>query len=180
MNDKNSFWNQAAKAGLVLGGVSALYLMVTYLLGLINSSGFVKILLSVVGALLWAAKFAACVYLMKSFIQKFANGQPEESGGRKLSAFSYGALVSFLSALIYSAVYLAYNTYIVPEIFDQLMESYRNMPIMTSETLETIEQIMPKMPTIMFFSNLIYCTLFGIIVTAFVSKNTESSNPFKN
>lgn len=60
MNDKNSFWNQAAKAGLVLGGVSALYLMVTYLLGLINSSGFVKILLSVVGALLWAAKFAAC------------------------------------------------------------------------------------------------------------------------
>ena len=60
------------------------------------------------------------------------------------------------------------------------MESYRNMPIMTSETLETIEQIMPKMPTIMFFSNLIYCTLFGIIVTAFVSKNTASSNPFKN
>lgn len=100
MNDKNSFWNQAAKAGLVLGGVSA--------------------------------------------------------------------------------VYLAYNTYIVPEIFDQLMEAYRNMPIMTSETLETIEQIMPKMPTIMFFSNLIYCTLFGIIVTAFVSKNTASSNPFKN
>ena len=92
---------------------------------------------------MWAAKFAACVYLMKSFIQKFANGQPEESDGRRHSAFSYGALVSFLSALIYSAVYLAYNTYIVPEIFDQLMESYRNMPIMTSETLETIEQIMP-------------------------------------
>ena len=54
------------------------------------------------------------------------------------------------------------------------------MPMMTCETLETLEQIMPKMPTIMFFSNLIYCTLFGIIVTAFVSKNTGSSNPFKN
>ena len=83
-------------------------------------------------------------------------------------------------ALIYSAVYLAYNTYVIPEIFDQLMERYRTMPMMTSETLETLEQIMPKMPTIMFFSNLIYCTLFGIIVTAFVSKNTGSSNPFKN
>lgn len=180
MNDKNSFWNQAARAGLVLGGISSLYLIVTYLLGLINSSGFVNILLSVVKALLWVAKFAACIYLMKMFIQKFANGQSEESDGRKHSAFSYGALVSFLSALIYSAVYLAYNTYIAPELFDQIMEMYRTMPMMTSEALETVEQIMPKMPTIMFFSNLIYCTLFGIIVTAFVSKNTESSNPFKN
>ena len=76
MNDKNSFWNQAAKAGLVLGGVSALYLVITYLLGLINSSGFVKILLSVVEALLWAAKFAACVYLMKMFIQKSIKRTP--------------------------------------------------------------------------------------------------------
>ncbi len=175
MNGNNSFWNQAARSGLVLGGVSSLYLALTHLIGLINLSGLTAILIFILNAILWIAKFAGCIYLMMLFISRYRQSQPEDSSKSRPSAFSYGALVSFLSALIYSAVQLAYTTYIVPDYYETISEVYKMAIDQTA-----LEQIISKMPIIMFFSNLIYCTLFGIIVTAFANKRSASSNPFKN
>ena len=70
MNERNTFWNQAAKAGLVLGGVSVAYLALTYLLSLVNGEGFVLILMSIIKALLWVAKLFGCIYLTPCRLRK--------------------------------------------------------------------------------------------------------------
>ena len=36
MSERNTFWNRAAKAGLVLGGVSVAYLAITFLMSLVS------------------------------------------------------------------------------------------------------------------------------------------------
>ena len=73
---------------------------------------------------------------------------------------------------------MAYTLYLAPDMIDQVMEVYKTMPQFTSEMIEEIENMAPKMPTLMFFTNLIYCTLFGVIVSAFCSGRSKSSNPF--
>ena len=52
--------------------------------------------------------------------------------------------------------------------------------MMDSATLEAVEEMIPSMPTYAFFGNLIYCTLYGTIVSAILSRNIPSSNPFEN
>lgn len=177
MSERNTFWNRAAKAGLVLGGVSVAYLAITFLMSRVSGEGFVLILMSIVKALLWVAKLFGCIYLMKLFITRY-DSRPLGEGERRPSAFSFGCLVAFLSALIYSAFYMAYTLYLAPDMIDQVMEVYKTMPQFTSEMIEEIENMAPKMPTLMFFTNLIYCTLFGVIVSAFCSGRSKSSNPF--
>ena len=177
MNERNTFWNQAAKAGLVLGGVSVAYLALTYLLSLVNGEGFVLILMSIIKALLWVAKLFGCIYLMKLFITRY-DSLPLEEGARRASPFSFGCLVAFLSALIYSAFYMAYTLYLAPDMIEQVVEVYKTMPQFTSDMIEELENMVPKMPTVLFFTNLVYCTLFGVIVSAFCSGRSKSSNPF--
>ena len=43
-----------------------------------------------------------------------------------------------------------------------------------------LEEMLPKLPTITFFSQFIYCWLFGTVVAAIFSRNIPSSNPFDN
>lgn len=75
---------------------------------------------------------------------------------------------------------MAYITFIDPDIFAQSLDILRDNPMMDSATLEAVEEMIPSMPTYAFFGNLIYCTLYGTIVSAILSRNIPSSNPFEN
>lgn len=178
MNDKASIWNSAGKAGLALGGVSAAYLLIVQLLSKIPepSLGLV-ILINVSTTILWAAKLFFCIYLMKVFMKKYAATDPEIDNSR---TFRFGTLAALFSALIYAAAYMAYITFIDPDIFAQSLDILRDNPMMDSATLEAVEEMIPSMPTYAFFGNLIYCTLYGTIVSAILSRNIPSSNPFEN
>ena len=178
MNDKASIWNSAGKAGLALGGVSVSYLLIVQLLSKIEdpSLGLV-ILINVSTTILWAVKLFFCIYLMKVFMKKFAASDPEIDNSK---TFRFGFLAALFSALIYAAAYMAYLTFIDPELFAQSIEILRENPMMDSATLEAVEEMIPSMPTYAFFANLIYCTLYGTIVSAFLSRNIPSSNPFDN
>ena len=58
MSEKSAdMWNQAAVAGLSLGGVSIAYMLLTYLLGLLPEGAALNVLTSVLNLLLWVAKF---------------------------------------------------------------------------------------------------------------------------
>lgn len=180
MADNNSYWDHAAKAGLALGGASIVYLAVTALLGLVKGGGddvsvAGNILLSLVNFILWLAKFLGCIYLMRFFLQKFASSEPEAGRTR---VFRFGSLVGLLSAVVYSAANLAYSTLIAPDMYDSLMDIYRSMPQFTDEMLSTAEQIVAKMPTTMFFTNIIYCWLYGTVLSAILSRKICPDNPF--
>jgi hypothetical protein len=174
MTEKESIWESAGKAGLVLGGISIAYMLLTMLTGKLAGSGPV-FLLGLVNVLLWVAKLAACINLMRYFILKFAADDPTVDNAR---AFRFGSLTALLSALLYSAFYLAYVSFIAPDTFEEAISALTDNPLLDSNSIAAIEEMIPRMPTISFFVNLIWCSLFGTVLAAIFSRNISSSNPF--
>ena len=73
MAEKNIIWESAGKAGLVLGGVSILYLLLTMLTGKWAEASGPVALVAILNFALWAVKFWACLYLMRLFMQRIYN-----------------------------------------------------------------------------------------------------------
>ena len=178
MIEKKTLWNDAGRAGLILGGVCVAYMLCNFLLGKVGGDNkIVMVLASLVSFLLWAVKFGACLFLMRFFMKKFASENPEVTNSE---TFRFGCAVAVLSALIYSAAYMAYVMFIAPDTFSQAIEVMADNPMITSEMMELMEQIIPKMPTMTFFLNFFYCWMFGNVLSAIYSRNIPSTNPFKN
>jgi hypothetical protein len=176
MIDRHSIWDSAGKAGLVLGGICVLYLALTVLTGMIaGSSQTVAVIVSVLNALLWAAKFFGCLFLLRYFMLRFSASNPEAGSS---DVFRFGTVTALLSALVYSGCYLAYVSLINPDIFSESMQILKDNPMMDKATMEAMENMIPMMPTYAFFGNLIYCWIFGTILSAIYSRNIPSNNPF--
>ena len=172
---KNSMWEHAGKAGLVLGGVSILYMLITMLTGKAAEAGNAVFLMGLVNVLLWIVKLGLCIFLMRFFILRFAMKDPSVDNNR---AFRFGMLTALLSALLYSAFYLAYVSFIAPDTFESALEAVQDNPMLDANSMAAIEEMMPKMPTISFFVNLIWCWLFGTVLAAIFSRSVSSKNPF--
>ncbi|MBQ9661109.1 MAG: DUF4199 domain-containing protein [Bacteroidales bacterium] len=174
---KNILWESAGKAGLVLGGVSITYLLCTMLTGKVTGSGGAVFLMTIVNLLLWLAKFAGCIFLMRFFMLRFSQADPDADNNR---VFRFGTLTALLSALLYSAAYLAYTSFIAPDTFADAIDMLRDNPMMDGNMIAQMEEMIPRMPTVSFFANLIYCWLFGTVLAAIFSRNIPSKNPFAN
>lgn len=178
MSDKSILLNGAARAGLVLGGVSIAGMLLSWLLGKIGTGGDnrgVMVLISFLNTLLWVAKFVGCIYLMRIFMLKFSANDPEAGNGR---VFRFGMLTSLLSAIVYSAFYMAYLMFIEPESINMALDILRESSMMDRNSLEAIEQLAPVMPTYAFFTNLAYCFVYGTVLSAILSRNIPPRNPF--
>ena len=172
---KNIIWERAGKAGLVLGGVSIVYMLLTMLTGKLAENGSATFLLGALNTILWLAKFAGCIFLMRLFIRRFAAAEPEADRSR---VFRFGMLTALLSAVLYSGFYLAYVSFIAPDTFSQALDMLADNPMLDSNSMSAIEEMMPRMPTISFFGNLVYCWLFGTILSAIFSASLRPNNPF--
>ena len=176
--ERKIVWNDALRSGLVLGGVSISYMVVNMLLGKLHGGAAVGVLVNVGGVLLWLFKFYICIRLFKLFMQRFAAAHEGVTNG---DTFRFGFATAFLSALLYSAFYLAWVSFVQPDIFNDAMdlarETYSNM--MTSDQLDSLDELSPKLPGMSFFANLIYCTLFGTVLSAIFSRKIPSRNPFE-
>ncbi len=177
MEDKKIFWTEAMTAGLVLGGVSSAYLLIQWLISLLPSAKVVQVIASVAGIFLWIFKFWACIHLMKVLLKNHSANNPEAVNA---DVFRFGVAAAFLSAIIYSAAYLAYMVFLAPDVISTFVDMMKESPMLDSNSLAMIDAMVPKMPTICFFVNLIYCTLFGTVVAAIQSRNIPSANPFSN
>lgn len=178
MADKKKLWNSASTAGLVLGGVSALYLLITGFTGDIPASGgFNAILIGILNAALWLVKLVACIYLMKFFMKKYSDENPKVSNN---GTFRFGSLVAMLSSLVYSGFMLLDFHFIHPDIFDEALEVVAETSEMNSASIEAMEEMVGMMPNYTFFMNFFYCWLFGTILALIFSRNIPSRNPFEN
>lgn len=164
--ERKLIWSEAGLAGLVLGLVTAACFYLSSLLG--NA---------LVNVAVWIVKFAGCIYLMYFFMKKFVTVHSDANNG---DSFKFGVAVALLSAFIYSISYYVFTVYVKPDMFDAalsaVMENYSS--ILDSNSLEQIENMVPKLPAIGFFANLIYCFLYGTVVSAIISRSVPSSNPF--
>lgn len=176
MPEKNILFNSAAKAGLVLGGVSIVSVLLPWLLGKIpGESRGLLMAVSVADTLIWAAKLFLCIYLMRLFMRRFSARVPEADNSR---VFRFGVLTALLSALVYSAFYMAYLMFIDPESINMALDIIRENPMMDSASIAAAEAMAPTLPSYAFFTNLIYCFLFGTVLSAILSRNIPPRNPF--
>ena len=172
MAEKNIIWESAGRAGLALGGVSILYVLCALLVGKIPGPAFIG---SLLGFVLWLCKFCACIFLMRFFMLRFSQADPVADNAR---VFRFGMLTALFSALIYSAFYLAWTSIIQPDTFRDAMEMLQDNPMLGADAMDQIEEMIPRMPTVAFFMNLVYCWLFGTVLAAIYSRNIPPQNPF--
>ncbi len=171
--NKSLIWNEAAKAGLVLGLIPVIYMLINQLVGKIGGAA---VLTSILSMVLWAVKFGLCLWLMRVFMLKFA----AKYAVTNADTFKFGTIAALCSALIVAVFDLANVLFISPDLytqqFDAIIGSYSSM--MDSNSMQAIEKIEDSLPQITFFSNFIYCFVFGLILSLIYSRNIPSRDPF--
>lgn len=171
---RRNLWESAGKAGLALGAVSTAYLFLTQFLGVAGLSTTLSMILSM---LLWAVKFAACIWLMMTFMKRFAKENPDADNSK---THRFGMATALLSALIYAAASFANVAFISADMLAEQMDLMMQQmaPLMDSNTMNQMDEVMAIMPQLTFFSNLVYCFLFGALLSFILSRNIPSTNPF--
>ena len=166
--DMKLIWNEAGKAGLVLGLISTAYMFITLYDATLFSSKFYSVAMSVVNFFLLAVKVVACIWLFKYFMLKFAL---RHSGATSGDTWKFGVTAGFLSALIYSAFNLANVAYISPAEYQSVYNEMiaQAAPLMDANSRASAENMIGKLPQITFFLNLVYCFLWGLGLTAIYS-----------
>ncbi len=166
-------FNSAARAGLILGGISILSSLVNWAAA--KAEWLPAMLLSLLALFVWVAKFLLCIHAMRRCMLKYSAANPEADNRQ---VFRFGMLSALLSALVYSAYSMAYLMYIDPGQIEMAADLIRQMGMMDSASLELLEQMLPVMPTYTFFVNLIYCFLYGTVLAAIFSRSIPPRNPF--
>ncbi len=171
---QKNMWNTAGKAGLLLGLASTAYLFISQLLG---NAGIPVLLNSIIGFVLWAAKFVACIWIMKFFMKSYVSGNSQATSS---DTFKLGMAMAILSALVYSAFAFANVAFISPDLFAEQMDAMMQQmaPMMDSNTQSLMETYMENLPQITFISNLIYCFIYGMILSFILSRNIPTKDPF--
>ena len=166
-------WKSAATDGLILSAITIVYLLVTNLLPAgAKWSSFVTIPL-------WIAKFGGCIWLlywlMRLYSMKF------ETVTYK-SSFAYGTLVSLFSAIVCSCWQYFSMTVLFSKSTDSMMAQVISAMSSqyTEEQMEAIMPVLDNLPQISLFANLVYFTLFGLIVSAITANYTKKVNPFND
>ena len=94
--------------------------------------------------------------------------------------FRLGALSSILSALVFAAFSFANVAFISRDLFTEQMDAAMQQiaPMLDSNSLSLIENIMQNLPQLTFFGNLIYCFIYGVALSLILSRSIPSRNPF--
>lgn len=177
--NKSGIWSEAGVPGLALGGVSIAYLAINSFTSGLAAKGTAAFLVGFLNFFLWAGKLVLCIWLLRLFLLKFSERRPE-AGVREI--FRYGMVIALLSSLLYSVFYLAYVLYINPDIitnsFDTALQQYA--PMMDQASLEAVENMKSDMPVATFIVNLIWCFLFGTVLSSIFARRISggSDNPF--
>ena len=161
---RSNRWNEAARYGLIFGGISSAYIYMDRLLVLLG---------------LTAAKFVGCIKLMKYAMRKFSQDNPS---AERSDIFRLGRNIAVLSALVFSTFAVADIMYISTEYYQAayttiITEMSKTLP---AQNVEEMKNMLADLPKYTFIGNFIYCSLYGIVLSFILSRNIPSQNPFIN
>ncbi|MBO4427227.1 MAG: DUF4199 domain-containing protein [Bacteroidales bacterium] len=173
-NENKTVWAEAGRSGLVLGGISIAYFLLTLVVPKLGT-GF---LVSMLSFLLWGLKVFLCIYMMHRFLKIEA----AENGGERRRTFRYGMATALCSALLYAGFCLAWTTFVQPDFYEAAFEAALQMYTsfnIPAETLDMMSNMESSMPTLTFFTNLIWCWIFGTVLAAIISSSIcKQDDPF--
>ena len=166
-------WNSAAIAGLVMAVATIAADYLTSLPTLLGATGFA---VSILVYLLKFAKIIACVYVFRLLMLRFHNNFSTDYTRLQ----HYGLKVALFSSILVAGFSLAQILLINPDTMTQMVQevesAYQNM--MDSNTMAAMEKMMSKLPAITFFSSLIYCYLWGWILSTTFARRLFPIDPF--
>ncbi len=162
--DNNILWNEAAKAGFLLGAVSIGCLALKELATLSGSS----FLLQAAAIILWAVEFFGCILLMKKVQLDLRD---KYQGVKMEDTYKLGRRAALLSGLLLASA----QTLLILKMPQEEMTAFVSqmtsaLPALSSSEKEQLDGMLDKLPVITFFSQWIYCFLYGTVLSAVMSR----------
>ena len=161
--DNSTLWNEAAKAGAFLGGVSVGCLVLRELAA---GSGN-TFLITAASILLWVVEFFGCILLMKDLMLSLRSRYEDV---KIADTFRLGRRAALLSGLLLASAQALFIMKMpeaqMNEFIDQVVSS---LPVGASGR-EEVEGMMDNLPIITFFSQWIYCFLYGSVLSSIMSR----------
>lgn len=175
MSEKVSFktiWHEAGVSALVLAAVCMAYQLVSQFLSTAGGGA----LLSLLSTLLLAAKIFACVALVRLYMYRFKQNNPQAS---RTDVRRLGTTIGVLSGFVLSALLMAYYMW-NPETLQQAMDTAMQTLSQTMDRnqMDMLEKMMENLPQIAFFSNFFYCCIWAWVLPAILAPRIVSDNPF--
>jgi hypothetical protein len=161
--DNNAIWNEAAKGGLLLGGVSVGCLTLKELAA-VSGSNF---LVTAAAVILWVVEFFGCILLMREQLLKlkarYENVQMADTAklGRRIALFS-GLLLASAQALFIMQM----PSEEMNEMVSQLSESLS----LTAADMENVNGVLDRLPLFTFVFQWAYCYLYGAVLASILSR----------
>ena len=156
--------SEAAVAALFFGLISGGYIFLNNLLAGLES----QILVSVLGIVVWLAKFVGCILLMRFFMKKL---QASYEGVGRNQLLGYGTLIALFSAIITAACSYIAVQYVFPDItktaFDTMYQTMGSM--LDSNSVSMIEKMETHYASISLWANLIWCFVYGWLLSVILS-----------
>lgn len=166
-----SLWTAAAIPGVVLAAISTAYLLANTYITMAAFPGS-----SALVFFLDLAKIVACIWLMRLYMKRFSTDFSDASAS---DLRHLGTLIAVLSALIFATASMAfykYNPEIVGEAIDTVLGMYQDK--LDSNSMNALDKMMENLPQLIFFSQFIYCTFYGWVLSAILAGRIIPSNPF--
>lgn len=161
--DNTTLWNEAAKAGALLGLVSISCLVLKELAGMSGSAFLVQAAV----VILWSVEFFGCILLMKKvqldLRDKYENVKMEDT-------FRLGRRAAALSGLLLASAQALIILYMPQETMDTLVSDISQAMSMTSAQKEQVEGMLDKMPLYTFVFQWLYCFLYGTVLSSIMSR----------
>ena len=160
-----TLWNEAGRAGFVLGGFSSLCLLLKEGAALTGSTFLVQ----AAAIILWAVEFFGCILLMKKYMLDLRD---KFDGVTMVDTYRFGRRVGLLSGLILASVdaLLIMN---MPQ--DAVASVVGELTAAVSGQLgsgyeDQVARIVDKLPLYTFIFQWLYCFLYGSLLSAILSR----------
>ncbi|MGM9741871.1 MAG: DUF4199 domain-containing protein [Candidatus Cryptobacteroides sp.] len=178
--DRHVLWNEGSKYGLYLGAATGIFIFLNMITtSMSGGSAGLKMLAVALNAGLWLLKFIGCLWLMRFFMLRFVMDHPS-AGNRH--TFRLGVIIALTSALVYSGINLLNICVISPdnikEAVDTLMQTYTSIGAFSDSEMIAVEKMLGWYPQIAFFSNFIYCFIYGTVVSLIFSGSIPPKDIF--
>ena len=158
----------AMRAGLILGGISAAYELIALLPGV--AGGFAGALLGGLIFLLRIVKVIVIIGLLKQMIIRLG---AQYEGVTRREGLRFGFLAAFFSSLIVTGASLLILQWLSPDMtaaFSEAMQEMQNTQGLPPESIEAVERTVDwfarNYALLSSITNFIYCMVWGIVLTA--------------
>ena len=162
--DNNTLWNEAGKAGAILGGVSVGCLALkewaaTSGIDLVQRAAIV---------ILWVVEFFVCILVMKDIMISLRN---RYENVKMIDTYKLGQRSALLSGLLLASAQ-AFFIMKMPEaeLTAYIEELAAPMPAGADVREEFEGALLDNLPIIVFISQWVYCFLYGTVLASVMSR----------